>query len=989
MKRILPFITALLFCTGVAFAQNRDVTGTVTDAESGVGIPGTSVTVKGTALGTATDADGKFKLSVPATSNTLVVSSIGYTTQEITLGSSTSVDVKLVASANELEEVVISVGRGAQRTIIDNPVPVDNFTSKELASTGQFTFDKALQYRVPSFNTVNTPVNDASTLLDPYEIRNLGPSRTLILINGKRKNLSSLLYVQFAPGRGETGADLSGIPTDAIKRVEILRDGASAQYGSDAIAGVMNVILKDKFEYSSLNVISGVTSKGDGGTYGLSFNSGSNFGKNGFINYTVGFNQTNNAVRSGTIDRPTEIATFLPYGRYTDDADLTVLGSKTGLQKFQELGADDVTFNGGLINPAGSGATLADLNNWNNTQLAQNTTLFSNNVNQYLDKYPTANNINGTGETSAAKFSFNLGIPISDNTQFYSNAAFVAKKVISNANYRTPYWRRDALLLHVPDASGIDYSVPGNSIEAADKVAGNYKGYIGYMPTFEGDLTDYNATLGLKNDTNGWATDASITIGGNQQLYTVNNTVNRSAGKASPTSFKPGGFNFSHIVGNIDVSKAVTDKLNFAIGSEARSETYQIIAGDTASYFKEGSNSFPGIRAENARTNSRFNLGAYVDLTYDITENFLIEGAVRAEKYSDFGSAVVWKLSSRLKLLEDKIVLRGSISTGFRAPTLHQIYAQSTQASFAGGTIVSSGLFNNISREAFALGIPKLTAEKSDNITIGAGFNPTSNLSFTFDYYNITISDRIVYSSSISSNSKTSTLGKILAAGGLKSVQFFINGIKTRTQGLDVVASYKNLDLGTGKLGINLAGNFTLSNEILGLPNDPAAIKADGASILNAQIRSLLIEGRPQYKVIGGLDYSMGNWNVVVNNTLFGPTKFQDLDNGGSQMNNIKQVFSSAVVTDLNIGYAFSKNISASFTVNNLLNVLPKWSLELTGNTTDPDYAAAKATLENAADKSLLEGFLTFSGRYRILGYNGSQFSQLGTTFMGQVTIKF
>jgi iron complex outermembrane recepter protein len=885
MKKFLPFITALLFCTGVAFAQNRDVTGTVTDAESGSPIPGTSVTVKGTAFGTATDADGKFKLSVPATSNTLVVSSIGYTTQEVTLGSSTSVDVKLAASANELEEVVISVGRGAQRTIIDSPVPVDNFTSKELASTGQFTFDKALQYRVPSFNTVNTPVNDASTLLDPYEIRNLGPSRTLILINGKRKNLSSLLYVQFAPGRGETGADLSGIPTEAIKRVEILRDGASAQYGSDAIAGVMNVILKDKFEYSSLNVISGVTSKGDGGTYGLSFNSGSNFGKNGFINYTVGFNQTDNAIRSGTIDPLVEIGTF---GAYT-----------AGDTEQQQYAA-----NPDIIN--------------------------------FLKVNPTGGNLNGTGATTAAKFSYNLGIPISDNTQFYSNAAFVAKKVISNANYRTPYWRKDFGLLHVTDPNGINYT-GDNTLNAAGVEL--YKGYVGYMPTFEGDLTDYNATLGLKNENNGWSTDASLTIGGNQQLYSVNNTINRGLGAKSPTSFKPGGFSFSHIVGNIDVSKAITPQINVAFGSEARSETYQIIAGDTASYTKEGSNSFPGIRAENARTNSRFNLGAYLNLTYDITENFLIEGAVRVEKYSDFGSASVWKLSSRLKLLEDKIVLRGSISTGFRAPTLHQIYAQSTQATFAGGTIQLSGLFNNISKEAFALGIPKLTSEKSDNITLGVGINPTNNLSLTLDYYNITISDRIVYSSSITTDDRllanpTTELGRILKGNSvgvgnfdLKSVQFFINGIKTQTQGLDVVASYKNLDVGTGKLGINLAGNFTLSNEIIGSPNTPKIIAAAGASILNAQIRSLLTEGRPQFKIIGGLDYSMGNWNIVISNTMFGPTKFQDLDNGlvygvGSPndgyvgvapvtaskvdsniMNDIKQVFSSAIVTDLNVGY--------------------------------------------------------------------------------------
>ena len=167
-----------------------------------------------------------------------------------------------------------------------------------------------MEYRVPSFNTVNTPVNDATTLIDPYEIRNLGPSRTLVLINGKRKNLSSLLYVQFSPGRGETGADLSAIPADAIKRIEILRDGASAQYGSDAIAGVMNVILKDKVEYNSLTINGGITSKGDGGTYGLSYNGGSTFASKGFINYTVDFSQQDNAVRSGKIDVPTEIATF-------------------------------------------------------------------------------------------------------------------------------------------------------------------------------------------------------------------------------------------------------------------------------------------------------------------------------------------------------------------------------------------------------------------------------------------------------------------------------------------------------------------------------------------------------------------------------------------------------------------------------------------------------------------------------------------------------
>ncbi len=945
MKR-LSILLFVLACGTQTWAQNREVSGTVTDSSTGEALPGANIVVKGTALGTSTDAEGKFKLNAPQSSSVLIVSIVGYATQEVTIPASNIVSIALVSETSQLDEVVVSVGRGAQRTFTDTPLPVDNFTNKDLSTTGQFTFDKALQYRVPSFNTVNTPVNDASTLLDPYEIRNLGPSRLLVLINGKRKNLSSLLYVQFAPGRGETGADLSGIPTSAIKRVEILRDGASAQYGSDAIAGVMNIILKDRYEYSELSINAGGTSKGDGGTYGLSFNGGSNFGKNGFINYTIGVKQINNAVRSGIIDVPTEIATF-----------------------------GDASVANPLTDPINAPIV------------------------EFLKVNPTAGNINGTGETSASSFLVNFGVPVGDHGQIYGNAAFGVKKVISNANYRAPYWRVDHLLLHTTVDGAPDYTMdpsfygdPGTPIfdeVTADKAAGLYEGYVGYNPTFEGDLKDYNATAGFKDDLNGWVTDVSITVGGNQQTYSVNNTVNRSLRKASPTSFKPGGFNFKHVVGNFDVSKALTDNFNIALGTEVRSETYQIIAGDTASYSREGSNSFPGIRAENARTNSRYNLGAYLDATWDITENFLIAGTVRTEKYSDFGNANVGKLSSRLKLADEKVVLRGSFSSGFRAPTLHQIYAQSTQASFAGGTIVLSGLFNNNSKEAYLLGIPKLKAEKSTNITFGTGLNLTKDFSLTIDYYDITIKDRIVYSSSISTDDAASDLGQILAAGNLTSVQFFINGIKTKTQGLDVVGSYRNIGLGSGRLGINLAGNFTLSNKIVGSPNDPQAIKDAGATILNTQVKSLLTEGRPKYKAILGLDYSLGKFNAVLNNTLFGPTKFQDLDNGGSVMNNIKQVFEPAVVTDLNVGYAFTKNISLSFSVNNLFNVLPKWKLELTGNSTDPDYADAQAALSNETDKSLLEGFLSFSGRYRILGYNGSQFSQLGTTFMGQLTFKF
>ena len=941
-KHIVPTMI-ILFCTVFSYGQN--LKGKVTD-QKGEGIPGVAIQIAGTSSGTVSDIDGAYSLPLNGGSHVINYSYLGFGTisKTVVMGSTDqSLDVDMSTSTTILQEVVISTGsRNTQRTIIDAPVPVDILSAGDLKSTGQVSFDKALQYRVPSFNTVNTPVNDATTLLDPYEIRNMGPSRTLVLIDGKRKNLSSLLYVQFSPGRGETGVDLSAIPQDAIERVEILRDGASAQYGSDAIAGVMNVILKSRNQGSSLNVNVGTSTKknngglvgntGYGQSYGISLNSGYSNDKK-FLNYTVGFKHDGSVVRSGIVDVPTEIATF-----------------------------------------GGDAASDALIRN-------------------YLKDFPTANNVNGSGEITSANFLINGGVNFSEKGLLYVNAAIVAKKVNSFANFRTPYWRLDRGLLHSPTDNGGKNYITSGTLQGFPDAVDLYKGYTGYVPTFEGDMKDYNATIGVKNTLGAWKTDVSLTTGGNSQTYTVNNTVNRSLGTASPTFFKPGGFGFSHLVGNIDLSRNLTDQISLSIGSEARSETYKIIAGDDASVTGQGSNSFPGINPINAATNSRFNIGAYADINFDITQDFLISGAFRTEKYSDFGNANVWKLSSRYKLADNKLVFRGSLSTGFRAPTLHQIYAQSIQASFAAGTIVSSGLFNNNSVQARLLGIPKLNPEKSTNLSLGVGINPTKDLNFTLDFYNITLKDRIVYSSSISTSDKTTALYNILAKNELVSVQFFINGIKTQTSGLDFVLSQRNLGLGMGKLGINFAGNIVLNNKIVGTPNEPAAIKSAGSSILNEQVKSLLTEGRPNYKVILGFDYNLNKWNFNLYNTLFGKTAFRDLDNGGSDMLNIKAEFKPAVVTDLSIGYQISDKVALTLNANNLLNVLPKWDLiaspaESVTNKS-ASLAAANEILNNPAKKSLLRGFLGFSGRYDILGYNGSQFSQLGTLLNANLNIRF
>lgn len=900
----------LFLASSLAIAQTRDVSGTVSDKSDGSPIAGANITLKGTSIGTATDADGKFSLKVASDANTLIISFIGYETQEVNISGLSTVAISLGAGSNQLEEVVVSVGRGSQRTITDTPLPIDNLTVADLKTSGQVSFDKALQYRVPSFNTVNTPVNDATSLFDPYEIRNLGPSRTLILINGKRKNLTSLVYTQTGPGRGETGADLSAIPTDAIKNVEILRDGASAQYGSDAIAGVMNIILKDHYDATSVSLTTGSTLNYGGFQYGLNYNSGANFGKKGFINYHMSFNRQEAAIRKDKIDA------------LSDARDLT---------------------DGGAV------------------AIAQ--------VQKYLQKYPDGNNKNGTPDNTSAKFLINGSMPVGENSEIYFNSAYVYRKTISNANYRQPYWRVDHGLLHTQDNSQPDYTTDsyGGGVQpefVIDKAAGLYKGYIGYQPSFEGDLSDYNGTLGFRSqDIGGWKQDMSLTVGGNKMLFTVDNTVNRSLRANSPVSFKPGGFAFNHIVGNMDFSKSVRDNFFVAFGSEFRSESWELIAGDTASYSGDGANSFPGFQQRNAIKANRYNIGAYIDLTWDITDNFLIGGTFRSEKYSDFGAANVYKITSRYKIGET-FTIRGAVSSGFRAPTLHQQYLSLSQASFAGGDIVITGLANNFSREARLLGVPRLKAEKSQNVSFGFGFNPNRNLSITADYYSINITDRVVYGSEVSN-------------AFVNNISFFVNAAETKTTGIDLVASYRNVDLGSTKLSFNLAGNMRLKNDLVG-GWEAVNAKIGGLTIYNQTSESLLTTSRPKFKYILGIDMTKGKLAINLNNSVFGPTVFDNADLN----DNLFIEFKTKMLTDLGLSYEFNSKTSFSLTIQNILNVMPEYIIKAHNATGEAILAN-----ENAVKDEI--SYITFNGRYPVLTYDGSHFSQMGTTYLAQLTFKF
>ena len=898
MKKI-NFIV-LFFCAFMGFAQ-KNVSGAVTDS-NGEPLSGVNVVVTPNGGSTTTDFDGKYMLTISEGTYKIKFSSINYVTlsEPLIVGKDKIVKNTILQSdSKSLDEVVVVGSRAIARSNTTSAVPVDVLSSKDLTSTGQATFDKALQYRIPLFNTVQTPVNDATSLLDPYEIRNMGPSRTLILINGKRKNLSSLVYVQTSPGRGETGADISAIPPDAIERVEILRDGASAQYGSDAIAGVMNIILKKKVDYRSITMRSGVTSKGDGGMFGVSYNGGASIGESGkgFLNYTLDLSAVNQANRPGVVSAAGEIADF------------------TG----------------------GSPAEVAQ-------------------VNAFLAKYPDARNINGSPKTTASKFLINGGFDAGEKAQVYFNAAYINKRVNSFANFRTPYWRT---LADNPNL----LTLFGDGVNASS--------YEGYVPTFDGILNDYNGTLGVKNEKNGWKSDVSVTIGGNAQDYYVSNSQNRSQGDydnnpgtpdtflypnaSSPKSFIPGGTEFTHTVGNLDISKALSSDVSIGFGAEYRIENFEVKAGDLASYAGVGADSYNGNDPRNAGKWNRNNFGGYFDLSWDVTNDFLLNGTVRAENYSDFGGAFVYKVSSRYKFLEDKITLRASYSTGFRAPTLHQIYTQKSQYSFvAGSGIQQSGIVNNISTEAGKLGVAKLKAENSRNFTVGLGVNPAKNVSFTFDYYNIAVDDRIILGNRI-----TTSVG---------DVAWFSNAINSKTSGVDFVGNVKNIKIGNGKLEVNLAGNYTIKNESNGV-NNP---------LWGATQEALAFTSRPITKWILGGSYEIGKFGVSLYNTYFGKTTFKQ----DGMDNNLRTEFIPKLVTDLAFNFSLSKQLSISANVNNILNVTPEWKFVA-------ENTAGQALLNNPAQLLTQTNLITFNGRYAMTTYDGSHFSQLGRMYKLSLNYRF
>jgi len=831
-----------LFLVAPFFAFSQGVvTGTVYEASTGSPLAGANVVIKGTTTGAITDFDGKFTINVDTFPAILMISSVGFSNQEITVESAGSIEVSMQDGV-ELDAIILTGNRNKPRTILDSPVPIDNFGVEELQSTGQPTVDKMLTYKVPSFNSTNQTISDATAHFDPADLRGLGPSRTLVLVNGKRKNQSALVYINDTPGKGEVGVDLKSIPSAAIERIEVLRDGASAQYGSDAIAGVINMILKKDVEYTVVNVNSGVTTEGDGFNFGANLNTAIKAGENGgYINLTAAYYQQEETNRAGE-----------PGG--------------DGL--FGVIFGDDDILNG-------------------NTP--------------WLQANPDLGMTIGQPELKKMDVFINAGVPFkSGNGEFYGFGGLTYRKGKSFALYRTPYW--------VPDPHNLLHA-PGTE-------------YQGFQPTFETDIRDNNLTLGSKWNMHGFDIDLSGTFGRNAVDYEVNNTLNPDLGASSPTSFDVGAYTFSTALANLDVSRSF-DQVSVAFGAEIRRENFTATAGEPASYAGGGAQSFPGLQPSNEVDADRDNFGVYADIEWEPTDKILIGGAIRYEDFSDFGDNTSWKINGRYTIGDNKGAIRASYSTGFRAPSLHQIYLSNIQTLVSGGTVSNQGTFNNVDpviREG--LGVPQLTAETSNNISAGITFKPMSNLSLSLDVYNVKVDDRVLFTGEIgyidgSVGDPQNPVEQILEDNSITSLKFFVNAVNTSTTGVDFVANYSNIELGSGKLTATLAANYN-ETKIKGKIDTPDLLEANGYEIFNRKEQSRIISARPKSKVLLGLSYDISKWNIGLNNTYFGEVTWQHATDPSKD-----QTFGGKVITDLFVNYEFSDKFSARVSANNLLDVYP------------------------------------------------------------------
>jgi len=757
----------------------------------------------------------------------------------------------------DIEEIISTGTRAKGRTAIKTPVPVDSISARGMRSTGETETGRILQSLAPSFNFSSSSISDGTDAVRPATLRGLGPDQTLVLINGKRRHTSALVHVNTSVGRGATGVDMNAIPPGAIKRIEILRDGASAQYGSDAIAGVINIILRDQNDGGDISASYGQTYAGDGGNFVAEASYGFELANRGRLTLSAEYRNKEHTNRAGL----------------------------TGCLQFETGGRDACAFGNIALDPREA-------------------------------SFERKNFRVGDSESEQKILVMNMSLPISEAAEFYMFATYSGRD-----NQSAGFFRR-----------ANDYSRTVTEIYPA-----------GFLPLINSKIRDYSILAGAKwTMADNWSLDASVTTGGNSFQFLISNSLNASFGAASPTSADAGTLKINQTTVNIDVSKSY-EKANIAFGTEWRRENYQIIAGDPVSYadggqlnrtcpgcdvnpipFAPGFQVFRGFSPDNAVDESRNNLALYTDLELEISANFLLDIATRYEDYSDFGSRLNAKFAARYQI-SPAFALRGSLSSGFRAPSMQQKFFNSTSTQFVevNGISVAQerGTFRNDGDVARALNIPVLKKETAVNYSLGFVAVLMEKLTITADYYRIDINDRIAISGSIPISDN---FPLVTAATGATDGQFFTNMADTRTQGVDFVLNY-DIPMPKGqKLGITLAANKTETRIKGGSIASPLP-SVDGLLLFSPQDRSIIEEWQPSSRINFTLEYDYEHWSIILRNNFYGSyVVCEDTCNISSGAGQNIQRFGAKLLTDLQLSYYFEKTkMRLTAGVNNLFNVFP------------------------------------------------------------------
>ena len=761
-----------------------------------------------------------------------------------------------------LEQIVVTGTRVANRSALETAAPVDVVQGEQLGHLGITEINQALAASLPSFNFPRPGLADGTDAVRPATLRGLAPDQTLVLVNGKRLHSAALVNVNGTIGRGSSAPDLNTIPNAIVQSIEVLRDGASAQYGSDAIAGVVNLRLREAREGGGSDV-------------------------------TYGWRDTNFDVRTAPVtqggatwsappvlsrsrsDGETLTASLWKGLALTDSGFLTVAAEYKD-QEHTERGGWDHRPNypvvNGVVDPRE--ATFDRFDSWYGEPEIAQKTIFAN-----------------------------AGYDVSDQTSLYGWASWQDRDSVGAGFYRP-----------ASDARNIPSIYPD-----------------GFLPLIEADVTDYNAAFGTRFELGAWQMDSSLTYGYNKMEFTIDHTLNRSIGPTSKTKFDAGGFDYDQLVLNVsgvlpvEVS-AFASPLNVAVGLEARRETYSIFAGEPDSYRNggerlpdgtptaPGSQVFPGFRPSSEVNEDRTAVGAYVDLEAKLTQALLASIAVRGESYSDFGENVSGKLSLRYDFNEH-FALRGTAQNGFRAPSLQQQFFQTTSTNNIPGVgLVDTTTFPVDDPVARALGAKDLDAEKSTNFSLGTVLR-FGNLDVTIDAYRIDIDDRIV----LSENLTGAAIRQFLTNQGFIGVggaRFFINGVNTRTEGVDFVLNYPLETAAAGRFDFTVAANFN-STDVTKVPQvqlagvTPPPVLFDHLNILTFE------EGTPEDKYTATVNWSLARFGVTARATRYGDV----LAAGTTPATDF--TLTAKTLIDLEARFDFTDHIRAAFGADNLTDEYP------------------------------------------------------------------